>query len=40
LNDNLRIEFSKNAASYVGEKFSTENIIDKWESLFNQLKQS
>jgi glycosyltransferase involved in cell wall biosynthesis len=40
LNDNLRIEFSKNAVSYVGEKFSTENIIDKWESLFNQLKQS
>lgn len=38
--ESLRMNFSKQAADYVGKKFAEDTIIDQWEALFNTLKQA
>ena len=40
LDEDLRMNFSKEAAEYVGKKFAEDTIINEWESLFNSLKKA
>lgn len=40
LDEQLRMSFSKEAASYVGNKFAEDTIINQWEILFEKLKKA
>ena len=40
LDEDLRMNFSKEAAEYVGKKFAEDTIINEWELLFNSLKKT